>query len=166
MANVMSGNVSTTKAIEVPSWVRGYHAYKELWSIEIDEVLELKHEHNNEQDKNNAIAIVRKGDVVGHIPRGLANTKDGAGIVRHFLTKHGSKADVKVIGKAVNRGGRLGTEVPSIYRFFGQKTTIDMLSKLLDIRNNLSVRVEKAECGQKRTTENSGRSKKPKREKT
>ena len=100
MANVMSGNVSTTKAIEVPSWVRGYHAYKELWSIEIDEVLELKHEHNNEQDKNNPIAIVRKGDVVGHIPRALANTKDGAGIVRHFLTKHGSKADVKVIGKA------------------------------------------------------------------
>ena len=99
MANVMSGSVSTTKAIEVPSWIRGYHAYKELWSIEIDEVLELKHQHNNEQDKN-AIAVIRKGDVVGHIPRALANTKDGAGIVRHFLTKHGSKADVKVVGKA------------------------------------------------------------------
>ena len=41
-----------------------------------------------------------------------------------------------------------------------------MLSKLLDIPNNLSVRVEKAECGQKLTTENSGRSKKPKRDKT
>ena len=85
MANVMSGSVSTTKAIEVPSWIRGYHAYKELWSIEIDEVLELKHEHNNEQDKN-AIAVVRKGDV-GHIPRALANTKDGAGIVCHFFNK-------------------------------------------------------------------------------
>ena len=135
MANVMSGNVSTTKAIEVPSWIRGYHAYKELWSIEIDEVLELKHEHNNEQGKN-AIAIVRKGDVVGHIPRALANTKDRAGIVRHFLTRHGSKADVKVVGKAVNRGGGLGMEVPSIYRFVGQKRNIDMLSKLLDIPNN------------------------------
>ena len=57
-------------------------------------------------------------------------------------------------------------EVPSIYRFVGQKRNIDMLSKLLDISNNLSVRVEKAECGQKRTTENSGRSKKTKRDKT
>ena len=150
MANVMSGSVSTTKATKVPSWIRKYHAYKEFWSIEMDEVLELKHEHNNEQDKN-AIAVVRKGDVVGHIPRALANTKDGAGIVRHLLTKHGSKADVKVVGKAVNRGGGLGMEVPSIYRFVGQKRNIDMLSKLLDIPNNLSVRVGKAECGQKRT---------------
>ena len=57
-------------------------------------------------------------------------------------------------------------EVPSIYRFVGQKRNIDMLSKLLDIPNNLSVGVEKAECGQKRTTKNSGRSKKPKRDKT
>ncbi len=99
-----SGSVSTTKAIEVPSWIRGYHAYKELWSIEVDEVLELKHEENNEQD-NNAIVVIRKGDV-GHIPRALANTKDGAGIARHFLSKSGSKADVKVVGKAVNWGGR------------------------------------------------------------
>ena len=30
-----SGSVSTTKAIEVASWISGYHAYKELWSIEI-----------------------------------------------------------------------------------------------------------------------------------
>ena len=56
-------------------------------------------------------------------------------------------------------------EVPSIYRFVGQKRNIDMLSKLLDIRNNLFVGVEKVECGQKRTTKNSGRSKKPKRDK-
>ena len=82
--------------------------------------------------------------------------------MEYFLTEHGSKADVKVVGKAVNQGGRLGMEVPSIYRFVWQKRNIDML----DIPNNLSVRVEKAECGQKRTTENSGRSKKPKRDKT
>ena len=47
-------------------------------------------------------------------------------------------------------------EVPSIYRFVGQKGNIDMLSKLLDIPNNLSVRVEKDEV----------RSNKPKRDKT
>ena len=128
-----SGRVSTIKAIEVPSW--GYHAYKELWSIETGEVLELKHEHNNEQDKN-AFAVIRKGDVE-HISRALANTKDGAGIVRHFLTKRGSKAYVKVVGKAVNRGGGHGMEAPSIYRFVGQKTNYDMLSKLLHIPNNL-----------------------------
>ena len=94
---------------------------------------------------------IRKEDDVGHILRALANTKDGAGIVRHFLTKRGSKANVKVVGKAVNRGGGHEMEVPSIYICVGQKTNIDMLSKLLNIPNNLSVRVESAECGQKRT---------------
>ena len=49
------------------------------------------------------------------------------GIVRHFLTKRGSKANVKVVGKAVNRGGGHGMDVPSIYIFVGQKTNIDML---------------------------------------
>ena len=80
-----SGSVSTTKAIEVPPLIRGYHAYKKLWSIKIRKFPELKHEHNNEQDKN-AVAVIRKrkGDVVGPIPRALANTRDGAGIVRHF----------------------------------------------------------------------------------
>ena len=41
-------------------------------------------------------------------------------------------------------------EVPSIYRFVGQKTNIDMLSKLLDIPNTylLRLKVLIAECGQ------------------
>ena len=49
----------------------------------IDEALELKHEHSNEQDKN-AVAVMRKGDVVVNILGALANTKDGARIVRLF----------------------------------------------------------------------------------
>ena len=48
---------------------------------------------------------------------------------------------MKVVGKAANRGGGHGIEVPSISIFVGQKTNIDMLSKLLGIPNNLSVRV-------------------------
>ena len=53
---------------------------------------------------------VKEGDVVGHNPRALASTKQGTGIVRHFLTKNGSKTDVKLIGAAVNRGGGYGME--------------------------------------------------------
>lgn len=77
------------------------------------------------------------------------------------MTKTGSKADVKVIGIAVNRGGGFGMEVPCIYRFTGQERNLDMLSKLLDIPNNLSVRIER-DCGQKPTAEKSGRNKKQK----
>ena len=53
-------------------------------------------------------------------------------------------------------------EVANIYRFVGQKTNIDMLSKLLDLPNNLYDNVESAKYGQKRTTEKSGRNKKQK----
>ena len=93
--------------IEVPSWIRGYHAYKDYWQIKIGEVLDIRHEPQNEQDKN-AIAVIKDGEVVGHIPKGLASTKQGAAIVKHFLTKAGSKAEVKVVGNAVNRGGGYG----------------------------------------------------------
>ena len=46
--------------------------------------------------------------MVGHIPKVLASTKQGTAIVKHFLTKAGSKAEVKVVGNAVNPGGGYG----------------------------------------------------------
>ena len=127
--------------IEVPSWIRGYHAYKDYWQIKIGEVLDIRHEPQNEQDKN-AIAVIKDGEVVGHIPKGLASTKQGTAIVKHFLTKTGCKAEVKVVGNAVNRGGGYGMEVPCIYKFQGQNIYIELLRKLLDMYNNLSVRYE------------------------
>jgi hypothetical protein len=48
----------------------------------------------------------------------------------------GSEAEVKVVGKAVNRGGGYGMEVPCIYKFQGHKIYVDLLKKLLDIDNN------------------------------
>lgn len=63
MANKRAAESSTfscalcnLKELEVPSWIRGYHAYKDSWEIEIGEVLELQHEPKNLQDKN-AIAV-------------------------------------------------------------------------------------------------------------
>jgi hypothetical protein len=56
--------------------------------------------------------------------------------------KIGSEVEVKVVGKAVNRGGGYGMEVPCIYKFQGHKIYVDLLKKLLDIDNNLSVRHE------------------------
>lgn len=147
------------KEIEVSSWIRGYHVYKESWEIEIGEVLELQHEPRNQQDKN-AIAVIKDGHVVGHIPRALTSTKQGTGIVRHFLTKSGSKAEVKVAGKAVNQGGGYGMEVPCVYKFTGQQRNIELLSKLLDIQNNLSVRDEQGVSSKRETKEEEGSSKK------
>ena len=85
-------------------------------------------------------AVIRDEEVVGHMPRALASSKQGKGIVRHFLTKLESKGTVKAEGKAVNRGGGYGMEVACVYRFTGQQKYVEMLRNLLDLQNNLSVR--------------------------
>ena len=136
--------------VEVASWIRGYHAYKDCWEVEIGQVLTLQQEPTNPQDKN-AIAIIKDSNVVGHMPKGLASTKTGVGIIRHFLSKAERKGEVEVTGKSVNRGGGYGMEVPCIYKFTGQAKYTELLEKLLDFDNNLSVRKEIA--GKKRRFE-------------
>lgn len=84
-------------------------------------------------------------------PRELPNTKERVGVVRHFLTRLGSKADVHLIGKAVNRNGECGMEVPGINRFIGQKSNIAMLkSSILTFRITYVLETKKTEA--KRTT--------------
>ena len=87
--------------------------------------------------------------MVGQIPKVLASTQQGTAIVKHFLTKAGSKAEVKVVENAVNPGGGYGMEIPCVYNFQGQKIYIELLRKLLDIDNNLS-----ADMKQEKDTQN------------
>ena len=101
-------------------------------------------------------------DVAGHALWALASTKQGTGIIRHFLTKKGSKGLVQVVGKAVDRGGAYGMEIPSVYKFTGQPRNVDMLNKLLDIPNNPSVRKEKERDLKRRAIEEGNRNKKAK----
>ena len=65
-----------------------------------------------------------------------------AGIIRHFLTKKGSKAQAQVAGKAIYSGGGYCMEILWVYMFTGQPRNVNMLNKLLDIPNNRSVRKE------------------------
>ena len=58
----------------------------------------------------------------------------------HFLKKSECTGDVRFVGKAVNRGGGYGMEVPCVYRFMGPEKYVQRLKSLLDIDNNLSVR--------------------------
>ena len=44
--------------------------------------------------------MTKDEDVVGHVLRAIASTKQGTGIICHFLTKKESKAQVQVVGKA------------------------------------------------------------------
>lgn len=103
-----------------------------------------------------------KDEVVGHALRAIASTKQGTGIICHFLIKEGSKAQVQVVGKGVNRGGEYRMEIPCVYKFTGQPRNVDMLNKLLEIPNNRSVRKEREMDLKRKATVEGSRNKKAK----
>ena len=51
--------------------VRGYHVYESIWVAAIGEELQCQRELSNAVD-HYAVAIVRDGAVVGHVPRKIS----------------------------------------------------------------------------------------------
>ena len=98
------------QTLRIPSWIRGFHVYKDWWTPTCGEILPLQPEPENAEDKN-AVAVLKESRVIGHIPYHLANTKDRTGIITHFISKPTNRGSVEVSGKAVNRGGGLGMEI-------------------------------------------------------
>ena len=61
---------SPTSSVEISSYVRGIHAYKDIWESREGEVLLLKREPDNIEDKF-AVAVIRGNKIVGHVPKAL-----------------------------------------------------------------------------------------------
>lgn len=120
--------MSEPRYLELPSFVRGYHAYMDIWVPMIGETLTLQREPNNRVDEA-AVAVVRDGVVVGHVPTNLAS------IVFHFLSRDGNTAFAEIAGNKVNRGAGYGLEVPCVYKFYGIQRFIERLETLVaDLR--------------------------------
>ena len=111
-------DMASTQSLSVLSWIRGFHVYKGWWNPHNGESLQFQPEPENPKDRN-AVSVVKDSRVVGPMPLMLANTKEGLGLIRHFLAKPGTNGVVNVYGKAVNRVGGLGMEIPCEYIFTG-----------------------------------------------
>ena len=129
------------RTLKISSWIRGFHVYKDWWTPTCGEILPLQPEPEIAEDKN-AVAVLKESRVIGHIPYHLANTKNRTGIVTHFISKPTNRGLVEVCGKAVNRGGGLGMEIPCVYIFDGPNKHVDLLEQLIDVDNNPAVRTE------------------------
>ena len=57
---------------EVEAMIRGYHQYKEIWNAVLGEQLQCQRETDNSHDIF-AVAVVRSGVVVGHVPRKISS---------------------------------------------------------------------------------------------
>ena len=91
---------SDTAIYEVHSFVRGLHAYKDIWTPVVGEILRLRREPDNIRDRH-AVAVMDASDrIVGHIPWNLAP------IFSPFLLRDFNKGFVEVTGHEVNRGAQ------------------------------------------------------------
>lgn len=123
MASQPTPSVSLTVA-EFNSFVRGYHAYKDIWVPVHGEVLILKREPHNVKDKS-AVAIYKEGDVVGHVPYNISS------LLSNFLKRECNKGFVEITGSSVNRGAGYGLEVPCTYRLYGPYAYIERIQEIV-----------------------------------
>ena len=115
----------TLCCLEIPSYVRGYHAYSNLWTPVVGQVLLLTREPDNCEDRY-AAAIVYADEVVGHVPYNLAKS------VSLFLSRSASNVFSTVTGSKVNRGAGYGLEVPVVYCLYGPSPYIRKMNILID----------------------------------
>ena len=111
------------KQYDLDSFVRGHHAYMDIWTPKAgDENFCLKSENENQHDKF-AVAIVLKERIVGHVPKNLSK------ILHQFKKIPNCTIGCKVTGKRVNRGAGYGLEIPVQYRFIGAEKAVEWAKK-------------------------------------
>ena len=67
--------------LKIKSFVRGFHAYKDIWTPEEGERLNLIREPENIKDKY-AVSVLKDGLIVGYVPYNLARR------ISQFLRRH------------------------------------------------------------------------------
>ena len=119
--NVEPKKVKNDEDFQFSSFITGYYHYRHRWTPQIDEELTCAHEANNIYDEY-AIAVMKDGVIVGHVPRTISKQF-------YNLLKGGGFVKTKVIGNPANTK-KLGIHVPCLYIVSGQKSYIQ------DIKNN------------------------------
>lgn len=114
------------QSVEIVSFVRGYHKYKDSWCPLVGEYLFLKTEPTNGKDVM-AVSIVKDEQIVGHVPRRLAP------LMFYFLSRDFNRGIVEIKGQPLNRGAGMGMEVPCIYRLFGPTAYVSIFKKKIEI---------------------------------
>ena len=111
--------------LEFNSFIRGYHAYMDVWVPTIDECNRLERDVTNSHDPDAVAIKLETGTVVGHVPFNLAP------ILSQFLRRSCNHGTAKVTGTRINRGAGYGLEIPCVYSLFGPLSYVDRLKRIL-----------------------------------
>ena len=63
---------SPLSVAEIQSYIRGNHAYIDVWNPSLGDILLLRREPDNPEDRF-AVVVINDGEVVGHIPYNISN---------------------------------------------------------------------------------------------
>ena len=122
------------RSVEIDSFIRGFHEYRDVWQPVVGESLILKKEPTNNKDRL-AVCVQKEGQIVGHVPRNLAP------LFFHFLTRDVNKGFSTVSAAPVNRGPGVGMEVQCVYKLYSSSRYIEGITSLiLEILPTTSVR--------------------------
>ena len=124
-SQVVSSTVADLEVLEIRSYVRGYHAYMDVWTPIQGQILLVRRKPTNIKDKN-TVGVFLEDVIVGHVPHNLATR------FSQLLQRDVNKAFAEVTGGKVNRGGGYGLEVPCVYRLYGPKAYIEKMKELAD----------------------------------
>ena len=121
--------VIVTSNMDIKSFVKGYHAYKNLWKPVINEQLSIAMEPTNVADKY-AVCVKKSNIIVGHLPLGKSGRF--AKTIFYFLRADSyAECNVKITGKAVNLGDGEGMKVPCLLNIVGRKDMLEILKQEL-----------------------------------
>ena len=108
------------EVLEIPSYIRGYHAYMSIWNPVLGQM--LLREPTIRKDRN-AVGLFLEDVVVGHVPHNSLNFYEG------MLTRPSQSREVT--GQKINRGAGYGIEIPCVYRLYGPKVYIEIMNELV-----------------------------------
>ena len=112
MASQPAAGMPGIECLEVPSFVQGYHTYKDIWEPENGEILELKRERENCKDIN-GVAVVKDDRTVRHVLKNLAPQ------FSFFLAWDFNKGLCEVPGVHMNRSGGYDIEISCVFKLYG-----------------------------------------------
>ena len=117
--------ITLITSMDLETFIKGHHIYKNIWTPQLDELLEVSTELDNPMDKF-VVTVKKNQNIEGNLKKG--KTGRFAKTLFYFLRSDSySKCHAKVTWKRCNLGDGDGLQVPCILNISGQAEFISIL---------------------------------------
>ena len=121
--------ITLITSMDLETFIKGNRIYKNIWTSQLDELLEVSTEPDNLVDKF-AVAVKKNQNIVVHLKKG--KTGRFAKTLFYFLRSDPySKCHARVTWKRCNLGDGDGLQVPCMLYISGQAEFMSILQKEL-----------------------------------